>query len=108
MQTTRFYAYGKLRSKGRILAERSELVKARCLMACMIGVLALLSSAGGETTPPGSSQPADASPHRRPVIAEDLAVARQNRPAVPPPAAGPNFHLLTLTDVNNVDRTYAL
>jgi hypothetical protein len=72
-------------------------------MACTVGLLALLSSAPGETIPPGYSQPADISPHRRPVMAEDLAVALRNRPAVPPQAAGPNFKLLTLMDVNNVD-----
>jgi hypothetical protein len=102
MKTNRFYTYPKGRLEHGSLFQK-KLVKSGCFMACTAGALALLSSAHGETMLPGYSQPPDTGPHRRPVIAEDLAVARRNRPVIPPQTAEPNFNLLTLVDVYNID-----
>jgi len=78
---------------------------ARFLILCLLAVLALaafaVDSAAEETRPPGDSSPPDTSSHFRPLIAEDLAVARRAPRAVPQNVV--NFNLVTLIDVNNVD-----
>jgi hypothetical protein len=51
MKTIHLYAYRQLRSERGVLAGGSKLVKVRCLIVCMIGALAFLSSAGGGTIP---------------------------------------------------------
>ena len=60
---------------------------------------------GADKGPSGSSQPPDARSYSRPLIPEDLAVARRTPPARDPQVPGPNFELVALVDVNNVDFT---
>jgi hypothetical protein len=87
--------------------------KARCVTGCMLGMLALhgcasinsvVDSRGEVKGPSGSSQPPDARPYSRALIPEDLAVARRTPPARAPQApGGPNFELVALVDLNNID-----
>jgi hypothetical protein len=76
-------------------------LKARSLMVVLAFLCSCsaIQSTGEETRLAGSSQPPDTSPHYRPSIPEDLAVARRNRPAVLLQAPGPNFNLAKLIDV---------
>ena len=88
--------------------------KVRCVTGCVLAILALqgcvsLNSVvdfrGADKGPSGSSQPPDARSYSRPLIPEDLAVARRTPPARAPQVPGPNFELVALVDVNNVDFT---
>jgi hypothetical protein len=63
---------------------------------------AVIGSAAEETRPPGDSSPPDTSSHYRPLIPEDLVVARRAPRAVAQDV-GPPFNLVRLIDVNNVD-----
>ncbi len=81
-------------------------LRKRCLIPGLLAALALASSAaassGAQQRPPGASFPPDTSSHYRPAIPEDLAVGgRVPRPV--PMAAGPNFNLVTMIDVNSTD-----